>query len=489
MPLFISKKWLRLFTSLSLFILVLNTSIPESLGEINLPMLGDTTSGVVSHQQEHELGRAWLKAFRSRVATHKDPLLQNYIEQLLRRLATHSELVDRRLEAIIINNPTMNAFAVPGGVVGVHTGLFLFAENEAQLSSVLAHELAHLSQRHFARNVAKQKANSYSSMAGMLAGLILAATVGGDAGMAAMSLSQAVAIDNSLRFSRQNEQEADRVGIDTLHRADMDPNAVPAMFERMLAATRYRRNRPPEFLLTHPLAERRVADARGRTSRFPSRFYPDNIEYHLMRARALIAIDANAQRSIKRFKSELDGHSLSPEAATYGLALSLAIAGKHKEAKVQLQRLLDKYPTQFTYQFAAIELARTAGNFDRAFAAIKTLSAKYPNNYPLKFELAETMLQASQYSQSEGLLEKLSKQRPNDPHIWFELAETSGLAGDIPGVHLARAEYFILTGAFDKAREQLGYAKRLVGQDFTQIAIINQRLRDVSAMVAKSRKL
>lgn len=483
------KTFLCLISVISLALCPLTVSNRVSANDIKLPLLGDTSSGIISYQQEHELGRAWLKMFRSRVRTHHDPLLQDYIERLIYTLASHSELVDRRLEVIIINNPTMNAFAVPGGVVGVHTGLFLYAENEAQLSSVLAHELAHLGQRHFARNVANQRANSYTSMAGMLVGLVLAATVGGDAGMAAMSISQAAAIDNSLRFSRSHEQEADRLGIDTLYRAEMDPNAVPAMFERMLAATRYIGRRPPEFLLTHPLTEQRVADARGRTSKLPTRYYVDNIDYHLMRARSLIAIDANPQLSIKRFKNELGGHSLSTEAATYGLTLAQSIAGKHQEAKTNLQTLLDKSPQRFAYQFAAIELDRAAGKFPEAFAAIESLSRDHPNSYPLKTELAETLLQNRQYAQSEQVLEKLTKLRPTDPDIWFELAETSGLAGDISGVHIARAEYYILTGIFDKAREQLTYAKKLVRQDFKLSAVIDQRMRELATMEEKAKRL
>lgn len=489
MPLPFKNVCLSLVCAVSLSLLPLTTSQQVSANEIKLPMLGDTTSGIVSLQQEHELGRAWLKMFRSRVPTLHDPLMQDYIENLIYRLASHSELVDRRLELVVINNPTMNAFAVPGGVVGVHTGLFRYAENEAQLSSVLAHELAHLSQRHFARNLANQKANSYTTMAGMLVGLVLAATVGGDAGMAAMTMSQASAIDSGLRFSRQYEQEADRLGIDTLYRADMDPNAVPAMFERMLAATRYIGRRPPEFLLTHPLSEKRVADARGRTSKLPTRYYPDNLDYHLIRARALIAIDGNAQRSINRFNNEIQGHSRSKEAATYGLALAQSAAGRHQKAQTTLQGLLDKSPKRFIYQFSAIELERASKDFDQAFAAIEKLSRDYPNNYPLKTELAETLLQNREYAKSEQVLEKLSRRRPNDPDVWFELAETSGLAGNIPGVHIARAEYYILTGTFSKAREQLGYAKRLVRQDFKQTAMIDQRLRDLNTMEARMKKL
>ena len=144
----------------------------EQEQELQLPELGDSTSSLISGEQEHELGRAWLKAFRSQVRTIDDPLLQSYLEDLIYRLASHSQLKDRRIEVVVVDNATMNAFAVPGGVVGVHNGLFLFADNEAQMASVLGHELAHLSQRHFARSVEQQQRSSLPTLAGILGSVV-----------------------------------------------------------------------------------------------------------------------------------------------------------------------------------------------------------------------------------------------------------------------------------------------------------------------------
>ena len=175
--------------------------------EIKLPVLGDSLSGIVSKQQEFQLGRTWLKVFRSRVREFDDPLMQQYLENLIYNLATYSELENPNIELVIVNNPTMNAFAVPGGVVGIHTGLFAYAENEDQMVSVLAHELAHLSQRHFARGLESRRNSSAATLAGLLTGLVLAATVGGDAGMAAMAATQAMTLENQLRYSRSNEKK------------------------------------------------------------------------------------------------------------------------------------------------------------------------------------------------------------------------------------------------------------------------------------------
>ncbi|NCF19480.1 MAG: M48 family metalloprotease, partial [Haliea sp.] len=228
-----------------------------------------------SAEFEHQLGRAWLRFFRAQAPTIDDPLLFDYLENLIYKLVTHSKLEDRRIELVLVNNPTINAFAVPGGVIGIHNGLLLWAQTEDELATVLAHEIAHLSQRHFSRGVEFQKNQAPITTAAMLASLILMATAGSDAGMAALSATQAAAQDSALRYSRSNEQEADRVGMQTLVDAGMDPHAAPEMFERMLQASRYSSgNRIPEFLRTHPLSENRIADTRNRALQYPKEERP-----------------------------------------------------------------------------------------------------------------------------------------------------------------------------------------------------------------------
>lgn len=481
-----------LATQLLLLLVMLTGTLagPRSdANEFDLPVLGDATSGVISLQQEYELGRAWLRAFRSGVRTLDDPQLQLYLEQLLYDLASYSALDNPRLELVIVNNPTMNAFAVPGGVVGAHTGLLRFAESEDELASVLAHELAHLSQRHFARRVQSQRASSMGTMAGLLAGIILAATVGGDAGMAAITATQAAALDSALRYSRQNEQEADRIGIETLYRSGRDPKAVSDMFERMLTASRFTGQRPPEFLLTHPLTENRIADARNRIGNYPARHYPAAPQYAYMRARALIHIDGNAQRSINRFTNELEGESLSKRASRYGLALAQARAGKHQEAWQTLAPMIEEEPRNLTFQLAALELENNAGRYEDALSRISSLQQLHKNNYALQRSKAEIFLKQGDHNASQQVLEDLSRKRPEDPEVWFQLAEVSGLAGDIVAVHKARAEYFVLIGVFDKARQQLTYAQRLVSHNYRENAMLEQRLRDVAQLEEKTKNL
>ncbi|MDM3871431.1 M48 family metalloprotease [Porticoccus sp. W117] len=457
--------------------------------DANLPELSDASSAGATLEKEHELGRLWLKAFRSRTQEYPDPETQQYVEQLIYRLLVHSELKDRRLEIAVVDNPTMNAFAVPGGVVGVHNGLFNFAESEHQLASVLAHELAHLSQRHFARGLQERKKNSVTAMAGLLAGLVLAATSKGDAGIAALTASQALSQDQQLRYSRQNEQEADRIGIETLHKAGLDPNGAPRMFERMQHASRFSGQRVPEFLRTHPLTEKRISDTQLRANDYDPKEYEDNLDYHLIRARILLHFEGNASRAAKRFRSQLKGtDGTPPQAAQYGLVLALIAGEKLTEARQELNKLQKQGSNQL-YKLAELDLLLAQGNNEEVIRLARKQLLLYPNNHALKIKLATAYTKAKKFQLANQQLTQLSRQRPTDPQVWYQLAEVRGLAGDIVGLHRARAEYFILVGAFNMARDQLNHAAKLSRHDFQQSAIINEKLIQLAALEKQIEKL
>lgn len=446
--------------------------------DLNLPELGDASSAIVSPQQEYDLGQSWLRSYRSQVPTISDPLITDYLERLLTDLARASEIRDQRLDLILVKNPTMNAFAVPGGVVGVHTGLFMYADTEDQLASVLSHELAHLSQRHFARGVEQRQRASIPTMAALLGSLVLAATAGGDAGIAAMTATQAAALDAQLRFSRQNEEEADRIGMQTMVAAGKNPEAVPEMFEGMLRSIRYTQ-RPPEFLLTHPVTEKRIADSRNRASKYPSRHYPQTDDYFLMQARAKLLHATSPQDAVKRFTSELEGETTSATGSRYGLVLALTASQQTARAREQLQPLLHQEPDNIAYRLADIDIAIAENQLERAATMLSTDLKQWPFSNPLGIRYAEVLMKKGDHSLGEKVLEELVKRRPKDDYVWYLLAETHGLAGNILAVHSARAEYYILNGIYDRAQEQLQNALKLSHGNYHQTALLEERLRYV----------
>ena len=256
----------RIITTL---IIALSLSLqPEA--QTNLPSLGDSTSGLISMQQEQTLGHLWLRQLRSYQPTLDNPELTTWLADIVYQLVPHANLQLTDLELVIVDSPILNAFAVPCGVVGINYGLFLYTDDEDELASVLAHELAHLSQRHFARQVEAAQKQNPIALATLLASIVLIATNNPDAGFAGLVSSQAASIQNQLAFSRDFEREADRMGMHILADSGMDPNAMADMFDNMLGANRYQSS-ALEFLMTHPLTPNRVADAGNRAEKYASK--------------------------------------------------------------------------------------------------------------------------------------------------------------------------------------------------------------------------
>ncbi|MFG5863080.1 M48 family metalloprotease [Metapseudomonas sp. CR1201] len=443
----------------------------------DLPSLGDSSSSIVSPEQEHQLGRAWLSLLRGQVPQLDDPQLKDYVESSVYRLAETSQLQDRRLEFVLLNSPQLNAFAAPGGIIGVNGGLFLYAPTEAEYASVLAHELAHLSQRHFARGVEAQQRMQVPVMAAMLAGIVAAAAGAGDAGMAAIMGTQAAAIQEQRRFSRQNEQEADRIGLLNLEKAGYDPRAMPRMFERLMRQYRYDA-KPPEFLLTHPVTENRIADTRNRAEQLPPGGVENSLRYQLMRARVQLMFEETPGIAAKRFRAMLD-EDPKLDAARYGLAIAQIKGGQLNQARDNLAPLLAKAPNEIVYNLGQVDLDITANRLAEARQRVERLLSQYPSNYPLKQMRSDLLLKQNRPKEAEKVLDGLLKSRPNDPDVWYQVAEVRGLAGNTIGLHQARAEYFALVGEFDQAIEQLGFAKRRASGNFPLAARIDTRQQEL----------
>ena len=322
-------------------------------------------------------------------------------------------------------------------------------------------------------------------LAALLAGVLLAATVGSDAGLAAMTTAQGLAQDAQLRYSRANEAEADRVGLRTLYNAGMDPYAAPQMFERMYAATRYSQgDRIPEFLRTHPLSEKRIADTRARAMQYPKQIRSVSLDYQLMRARVAVQSAQTPEEAVAQFRSAAEGDPISAEATAYGLVLALTAAGRPDEAALTLDSVWSVNSDRIEYVMAAADIALARGKPDRAVAGLERRLELSPGNHPLTMAYANALHQAGSPHLAEAVLLEQSRRVNDDPGLWYLLAEVQGLAGNIVGLHQSRAEYFILVNALDAAEAQLGYAQQLVGNDFTRASLINERVRDIKEMRA-----
>jgi len=457
-------------------------SPPAAFSSNDLPVLGDGSSSIVSPQLEKQIGEDFLRQVNAHLPTVSDAILKYYVETQLINLAQHSQLRERVLSTVLIDSPDINAFAAPGGVVGINLGLMLHANDVHEYSAVVAHELAHLSQRHFARGLEQQRMSTLPTIAGLIAAIMIGALGGADAGMAALSTAQAAAQDKRLRYSRTRETEADRVGLNTVVAADLDPQGMARMFERMQRAYRFTR-KPPEFMLTHPLSETRISDARTQAMRYPARSYAPSPAFQLMRARARVHFAESDKAALRIFEKEVRDH---PEdtAARYGLSLALSRAGRHDEAIAMAEQLHSTNTHNIIFIASYAETLTNAGLTDQSLPMLKRALSLNPDNPPLTMLYAQALIGAERFEAAESTLEQLSRQRKNDVDVWYELAEVAGKAGNIVGVHLARARFFELHGAYHKAIQHLEYARRLAGRTNEQLhAKLDQQIIDLRTVL------
>lgn len=457
--------------------LTLATPLPASATEdYGLPNLTGSSQAITG--EEFRLGRAWLRQFRARTPAWQDPLAQEYVESLVSRLLPHSGLTDTSTVVALVDNRALNAFAVPGGVIGVNAGLFAFASEEDAVASVLAHELGHLSQRHYSRGQARAEQTQLPAMAAMLAGMLIAASGGGDAGIAAAMGSQAAFVQDQLAYSRRFEQEADRLGLLTMAQAGFDPDAMVRMFRAMQRQVSLQGGNPPEFLLTHPLTESRISDAESRASQLAPRRprEEDDPSYHLVRARALLAVN---QRDPQQAATRLAQDDAPAVARRYLDALIAARQGQTDSALSQLDRLAQELPDLAIMPVSAAEVAFDAGRYDEAIERSRRLLRLMPGHMPATRILGEALLQRDP-NEAYRVLNELANRRPEDPQVFTLLAEAAGRSGREAWGHLARAEQMQLTGEIDRAIRQLDVARRVAEQsgESNALARIEQRRED-----------
>jgi len=428
-----------------------------------LPNLNEDSLGGLTLDKEYQLGRNWVRSLRRQAPLMEDPASTYYLEQLVWKLAANSQLNDLRLEIVTLDNATFNAFAVPGGIVGLHGGLLLAAENEGELASVVAHELAHLSQRHFAAQLEQQRQSKPLVLAGMLAGILLSAA-DSDAGTAAITSTMAANVGSQLAFSRRNEQEADRIGMQTLVASGYNPHAMPGMFSRLLDSYRFA-SRPPEFLSTHPVSESRIADSEGRAAQLAGNNKSpkqDPLLFSLIKARLTANYHSNPASLTATLEDSLEnaGNNVERQRLRYALYVAAIYAGQFDTADNAYKQLDNKSRKHWLVQLTRAEKAIAIQDTATAISILRKQLSLYPDNFPLQQRLAEAYQQSGDASSALKLYRKLALKRPTDANIHYQIAEVYGLTGDIAGVHRSRIEYFLLTGDIDSALRQIKFARR-----------------------------
>ena len=461
-----------------ILILLFNLSLQANSEEL-LPELGDTSSSAISLNSEYKLGRLYMAQIRRSVPDLQDPLVQDYTEHLIYRVGEYSQLEDHRLEVVLIEDKKINAFAAPGGVIGINAGLIYHSETEGQFVSVIAHELAHLSQRHFARNLQRQQDSSLSNALIILASIAIAASSQPEAIMA----GQQILVQQALSYSRSNEQEADRIGFLTMTSAGFDPESMPQMFEKLQALSRLSGANELEFLRSHPLTKKRISDSRTRAREIKGSNYKNSLEFALTKQRISIKFFKTSRQAVAQLRQEKRRAKNNREKIVkgYGLAMALSRDNRYSEALGEVREALKLDKENLILQTALLEIHLNAQNGLEALAVGKNLLEMNPTNYPISMFYARALMDQKEYDQAEDVLKNLLLKRKGDPQIWYWLAEVQGLGRKIISLHQSRAEYFFLTGSYDRAIEHLRYALKLAGNNFQLNEVLQTKIENIFA--------
>ncbi|QBY43780.1 tetratricopeptide repeat protein [Arsenophonus nasoniae] len=426
----------------------------------NLPDIGTTAGGTLTIDQEIIIGDALTRQLRASTPLIYDPLLNQYINHLGMRLVKNAHSVKTPFHFYMINNPNINAYAYFGGNVVLHSALFRYSQNESQLASVIAHEISHVTQRHLARMLEDRERNAPLAWIGAI-GSALLVMANPQAGIAALTGTLAGVQQGIISFTQSNEQEADRIGIQTLRRAGFDPRAMSDFMQILAHQSRYM-SKPPEMLLTHPLPDSRLADALNRSNQYPKINLPPSLDFMLARVRILAMYTDGQKTILEQILSQYSqGDAKERMAADYGHALQLNKDKKYQAASNIMNLLLAKQPTNSWFIDLMTDIEIGLNQPLKAISRLQSALTKTPNDPVLQINLANAYLANNQYQQASQLLRKYTFDNPNDLNGWTLLAEVSAKQAKRSEELAAYAEGMALRGNYNTAIQYLTDASRL----------------------------
>ena len=459
----------------------------------DLPDIGSPASSVLTLDDEYHIGLQVMRQLRDEGQIIEDPESTEYLQALGSRLVAQATGDSaQKFSFFFVQDNTINAFALPGGFIGVNYGLVLATRNEAQLAGVLAHEIAHVTQRHIARRVRSQGRQSIATMAAILAAILVGAATGsGDATMGGVAMAQGAAMQQQINFTRANETEADRVGMSFLAAAGFDPYGMPDFFETMgrrnpvLASNR---NALPEILQSHPVTTNRIAESRARAAQFTDiKQTAESVSYLLTRER-LRVIATPAEDNVRRYYSERRDQQDQNVGERYGEALASYQAGNARASLDALYALARAYPQVPMLQSTLGQALMTSGDTDEALGTFRRALDLSPRNIPLTMRYSEALLKAGQAKTAHAvLLDLFNNVTPTPEQIRFTALAASS-AGDTGDAAYYMSEYHIATGNLPLSVAQLEMALAAPNISAVQRSRFQARLDEVREVLFSDRK-
>ena len=444
--------------------------------KINLPDMGDSSGTLISPAEEKEYGEAFFRSLHSQILINQDAEIQSYIQATGEKLVANSDAPSHPFHFFVVMENDINAFAGPGGYVGVNAGLILLTEVESELASVMGHEIGHVTQRHLFRAAEASGRLSIPSAAATLAAILLG-TQSPAMGQAAIMAIQAGNVQFQIDFTRENEEEADRVGMQILALSKYDPRSMPIFFERLQQSTRFYGQAIPEFLRTHPVTASRISDTRGRAETYPYKQYADSLAYLLTKAKIRVMTSINLEDTSKYFQANLNQGTIEQRTvARYGLGLIAIKTEKYKEAETIFQELTQQYPEQSQYVAALARTALDSRNYKNAVSRYQKLIEQFPDNDPIKIEYINALLKAGKTEQARDILLSLNAKTKLLPIYWQSLAQVYSNMNQPAESHRFLAEYYYAMGETYNAILQIRLAQESKGLNFQLSSILSERL-------------
>ncbi len=436
------------FCLLALAALVsLTAATTFAAGPDELPDIGTPANQVWTQDDEFRIGLMIVKGMRDAGQIHEDPEIAEYVQTLGERLASHAHEGGQKFQFFVVKDSRINAFALPGGFIGVNAGLLLATANESELAGVLAHEIAHVTQRHMARSLQAQSKTGLVSAAAMLAAILIGATSGsGDVMQGAVAAVQGLTMQQKINFTRANEYEADRIGIGTLAAAGFDPNGMPAFFETMGRRGGVQGSQIPEFLQTHPVSSNRIAESRSRARQFTVERSPETLGYRLSRERLRLLTLPQGTNPRTYYESVLAGVKDQGDAEKYGRALSLMMSEAPDEAIPILTGLMERNPSVMQYRSALGEAQMLTGQKKEALQTFARALELFPRNVPVTVRYAESLMRAGEPKRAHEILLDLFNNVMPTPEQARLIAIAANSAGDVADAYYYMSEYHVLSG-------------------------------------------
>jgi predicted Zn-dependent protease len=468
---------------LTVLIAAVSLSSIAQTGRVNLPELGNSASNVLSNAEEREYAEGLIRQMRAYELLIEDPLINDFFSDMGFNLASHSDQPEASFSFVILDQEVINAFAAPGGVIALHSGLILLADTQDEVAGVLSHEIAHITQLHMYRAFEKGKTMNVIAMLAML-GLILASGGDGQVITGAVMGAQAAAAQAQINFTRHNEVEADRVGIRTLAAAGYDPQGMADFFSKMGQTNRANGEGPPEFLRTHPVSVNRIAEAESRIQNLPPVEAAEGRQFYIVQARLRALLEKDPNKAIKHFKTELEKPltDARKNGNLYGLAIARQRNAEYDKAGAILSDLLEKEPSRLAFQLQMADLHLKRGQHEQAISALSDLYQSFPGNKAIALEYGRALLDQNKPELAETASVVLRQQLvkgENDPALYALYAQAANIAGDEVRSTEAIAESYYQRGGTEEAITQLEQLTRQSDLDYYQRARISARLMEL----------